>query len=61
MSKLTTSRVYIISGYRIVFEKTSVGYSSYSPDLSGCVSAGGNLLDCLHHMIDAISLHLEDK
>jgi predicted RNase H-like HicB family nuclease len=45
--------------YLIVIEPTDTGYSSYSPDLPGCVSTGGTREDCEANMHEAIEFHLE--
>jgi predicted RNase H-like HicB family nuclease len=29
--------------YAVIYEKTATGYSSYVPDLPGCVAAGSTL------------------
>ena len=45
--------------YLIVIEKTSTGYSAYSPDLDGCVATGGSRGEVEHAMHEAIELHLD--
>jgi predicted RNase H-like HicB family nuclease len=45
--------------YLIVIEKTTTGYSAYSPDLDGCVATGSTKQDVEQNMRDAISFHLE--
>lgn len=45
--------------YLIVVEKTSTGFSAYSPDLEGCVSTGRTLEETEKNMREAIELHLE--
>ena len=45
--------------YLIVIEKTSTGYSSYSPDLPGCVSTGATREDVERNMQEAIEFHLD--
>ena len=45
--------------YLIVIEPTATGFSSYSPDLQGCVSTGKTRQECEAHMRDAIEFHLE--
>lgn len=43
----------------IVVEKTSTGYSAYSPDLLGCVATGATREEVEREMRDAIDFHLE--
>ena len=45
--------------YLIILEKTSTGYSAYSPDLPGCVSAGDTAEDTETNMREAIEFHIE--
>ncbi|MGH9377658.1 MAG: type II toxin-antitoxin system HicB family antitoxin [Terriglobia bacterium] len=45
--------------YLIVIEKTSAGYSAYSPDLEGCASTGRTLEEAEENMREAIEFHLE--
>jgi predicted RNase H-like HicB family nuclease len=45
--------------YLIVIEQTSTGFSAYSPDLPGCVTAGSSRDEVEREMAEAISLHLE--
>jgi predicted RNase H-like HicB family nuclease len=45
--------------YLVVIEETSTGYSAYSPDLAGCVSAGGTRDEVEKNMQEAIEFHLE--
>lgn len=45
--------------YLIVIEKTSTGYSAYSPDVPGCVATGGTRGDAELQMKEAIAFHLE--
>ena len=45
--------------YLIILEKTSTGYSAYSPDLPGCVSAGDTAEDTEANMREAIEFHIE--
>ena len=45
--------------YLIVIEPTSTGYSSYSPDLPGCVSTGATREECEANMREAIEFHIE--
>ena len=45
--------------YLIILEKTSTGYSAYSPDLPGCISAGDTAEDTETNMREAIEFHIE--
>jgi predicted RNase H-like HicB family nuclease len=45
--------------YLIIIEKTGTGYSSYSPDLPGCVSTGVTREDVERNMQEAIEFHLD--
>ena len=44
--------------YFVIFEKTATGFSSYAPDLPGCI-ATGETLDCVKlAMREAIEFHI---
>jgi len=45
--------------YLIVIELTATGFSAYSPDLPGCVAAGGSRCEVEQEMHDAIEFHIE--
>lgn len=45
--------------YLVVIEETSTGYSAFSPDLAGCVSAGRTREELEKNMQEAIEFHLE--
>ena len=45
--------------YLIILEKTLTGYSAYSPDLPGCVSAGNTAEETEAKMREAIEFHIE--
>jgi predicted RNase H-like HicB family nuclease len=45
--------------YLIVIEKTTTGYSAYSPDLDGCVATGQTKQEVEQNMREAIEFHLE--
>jgi predicted RNase H-like HicB family nuclease len=45
--------------YLIVIEPTSTGFSSYSPDLPGCISTGGTRDECEANMREATEFHLD--
>ena len=48
-----------MSRYAVVIEKTSTGYSAYSPDVPGCVSAGDTEDETRRNFQDALSAHFE--
>lgn len=45
--------------YLIVIEPTRTGFSSYSPDLPGCVSTGDTRQECNANIQEAIAFHLD--
>ena len=45
--------------YLVVIEPTDTGFSSYSPDLPGCVSSGATREEVEHNMQEAIEFHIE--
>ena len=45
--------------YLIVIEHTDSGYSSYSPDLPGCVSTGRTREEAESNMREAIEFHVD--
>jgi predicted RNase H-like HicB family nuclease len=45
--------------YLIVVEETETGYSSYLPDLNGCVATGKTREEVEREMKEAITFHLE--
>ena len=45
--------------YLIVIEQTENGYSTYSPNLPGCVSTGKTREDAERNMREAIELHID--
>jgi predicted RNase H-like HicB family nuclease len=45
--------------YLIVIEPTESGYSSYLPDLPGCVSTGKTREDAERNMREAIAFHVD--
>lgn len=45
--------------YLIVVEKTSTGFSAYSPDLPGCIATGATKVQTLRNMETAIEMHLD--
>ncbi|MBN2197420.1 MAG: type II toxin-antitoxin system HicB family antitoxin [Polyangiaceae bacterium] len=45
--------------YLVVVEKTSTGFSAYSPDLPGCVAAAATREQLEAEMAAAISFHID--
>jgi predicted RNase H-like HicB family nuclease len=45
--------------YLIVIERTDSGYSSYSPDLPGCVTTGQTREEAEKNMREAIEFHVD--
>jgi predicted RNase H-like HicB family nuclease len=45
--------------YLIVIEKTSTGFSAYSPDLPGCVATGTTRDEIERNIREAIDFHIE--
>jgi predicted RNase H-like HicB family nuclease len=43
----------------IIVEETSTGFSSYAPDLPGCVATGETRAEVEQSMREAIEFHLE--
>jgi predicted RNase H-like HicB family nuclease len=50
----------ITTRFLVVIEPTASGFSSYAPDLVGCVSTGKSVEDVEASMRDAINGHLEE-
>jgi predicted RNase H-like HicB family nuclease len=48
-----------VKRYLIIIEPTDTGYSSYSPDLPGCVSTGRTREETEQNMREAIEFHLD--
>ena len=48
-----------MSRYLIIIEETATGFSAYSPDLPGCVTAGATRNEVEQEMHDAIEFHIE--
>ncbi len=48
-----------MSGYVVIVERDDVGgYSTWSPDLSGCVAAASDYDECLRLMTEAVNVHV---
>jgi predicted RNase H-like HicB family nuclease len=49
----------IMRKYLIVIESTQTGFSSYSPDLAGCVSTGRTREEVERNMTEAIAFRID--
>ncbi len=45
--------------YLVVFEKSPLNYSSFAPDVLGCVSAGDTLDEARSNMAEALRFHFD--
>jgi predicted RNase H-like HicB family nuclease len=45
--------------YSIVIERTSTGFSAYSPDVPGCAAVGDNENETRISLRDALAAHFE--
>jgi len=45
--------------YLIIVEKTSTGFSAYSPDVPGCAATGSTRREVEQELHDAIEFHIE--
>jgi predicted RNase H-like HicB family nuclease len=45
--------------YLVVFEKSPLNYSSFAPDVPGCISAGTSLDEARRNMAEALRFHFE--
>ncbi len=45
--------------YAIIIEKANGNYSSYVPDVPGCIATGKSVEDTRQKLIDALESHLE--
>ncbi len=45
--------------YAIVIERTTTGYSAYSPDVAGCAAAGDTEEETRRNLQDALLAHFE--
>jgi predicted RNA binding protein YcfA (HicA-like mRNA interferase family)/predicted RNase H-like HicB family nuclease len=49
-----------VNGYVVIVERDEAGgYSTWSPDLPGCVAAASDYEECVQLMREAIEFHLE--
>ena len=49
----------MLNKFLVIIEKTETGFSSYSPDLDGCVATGRTKKEVEQNMYEAIQFHLE--
>jgi len=47
--------------FGVVVEKDRSGYFAYCPQLQGCYTQGKTYEKAIHHIKDAIRLHLDDR
>jgi predicted RNase H-like HicB family nuclease len=45
--------------FALVIEKTSTGYSAYSPDVSGCAAVGDTEDETRHNFREALTAHFQ--
>ena len=45
--------------YTVIIERTSTGYSAYSPDVAGCAAVGDSKEETRRNFQDALSAHFE--
>jgi predicted RNase H-like HicB family nuclease len=45
--------------YAVIIEKTATGYSSYVPDLPGCIATGKTRMQVEEFIYEGIQLHIE--
>lgn len=45
--------------YLVIYEKTDTGYSSYIPDLPGCVATGKTKRQVEKNIYEAMKFHIE--
>ncbi len=49
----------VVSGYVVVVERDATGgYSTWSPDLPGCIAAAADYAECVQLMTEAVSMHV---
>jgi predicted RNase H-like HicB family nuclease len=48
-----------VKKYQIIVEKTSTGYSAYSPDLPGCAATGDTREQVEANIREAIQFHID--
>jgi predicted RNase H-like HicB family nuclease len=45
--------------YPVIVEQTGTGYSAYSPDVDGCVAAGGTQEETRRNFQETLAAHFE--
>ena len=45
--------------YAVVIERTTTGYSAYSPDVPGCAAVGDTEQETRHNLQEALTAHFE--
>jgi predicted RNase H-like HicB family nuclease len=45
--------------YSVIIERTSTGYSAYSPDVDGCAAAGDSEEETRQNFREALKTHLK--
>lgn len=45
--------------YSVIIEKTSTGFSAFSPDVGGCVAVGDTEEETRHNFQEALEFHFE--
>lgn len=46
--------------YLVLIEKTESNYSSFSPDVPGCLSHGNSVQQAIANMKEALELHIDE-
>ena len=47
--------------YPVIVERTSTGYSAYSPDVSGCIAVGDTVEETRQNFLDALLSHFDAR
>ncbi|MEO8148410.1 MAG: type II toxin-antitoxin system HicB family antitoxin [Bacteroidia bacterium] len=45
--------------YLVIYEKTKIGYSAFSPDLPGCIATGNTKKQIEKNIFEAVQFHIE--
>ena len=45
--------------YIVVLEKSEMGFSAFSPDVTGCITVGNTVESTIENMREAMALHFE--
>lgn len=46
--------------YLVVLEKSSTGFSAFSPDALGCITVGDTVESTIEHMREAMEIYIEE-